>query len=901
MKYLSKIILVFFIILTSCLSNNLKENDTFSYKKDLNLTTQEIQWLKNKEYLTVGSLSSFAPFNFIDSNTPTGYSIEYMKIVGKILNKEIRFVNEPWAKLLTMLKNAELDIIPDLAINEERKKYLDFTNFEHIIYSIGFAVKKNEVIESMSDLKDKKIAVVKQTFLHTFFKKNFPSQPLYIADNTEDALWALLNDKASVLAGNNPSLNYYINKNWIVNLKIIKIKDSGLPDKISLPMGITKGNDILKSILEKVNLYIPLETKKNLKNEWLVETKVDEEKGFLTRKEKEFIKKHKKIKFLVRASRPPFEFDDNGLARGIAVDYIELICQKIGIEAEFIIKKQSLKDTLEELPKQDKEYDTILFLVKNQDRAKKVEFGIPYISYPMMIITNVDGSYVGKTSDLNGKKVALEQGYLTNIWIKRDYPDIKIVPVKTTIDALKMVNNGQVEAYIGNMAVANYMSVNGSFKNIKISAPSDYGNIDYSFVAPKNLKELVTILSKGYLSISPSEHNLIQQKWFSVQTIERIDYSLVWKIVAGAILIIGWILWWNKKIQNSKKEFQTIFETSKDAIAITDLNTKFLNFNDAYMELTGLCKNELLKRTCLELTIEEDKRIVKDAINNTIKKGFFKNLEEKYNINGKEIDVSINISLLPDKKRLLIMARDISVLKAIEQQNKMASLGEMLANIAHQWRQPLSIISTSATGLKLKEELGVLDNDTVKDYCDIINENAQFLSNTIEDFRNFLSNKRMHKYFNLKENISYFRKLIESSLIHSEIEFIVDVEEDIFLNGYPNELIQCYMNIFNNAKYAYEQNEIETKLFFIFVKKKETDIEIIFRDNAGGINKDILERIFEPYFTTKHKTIGTGLGLHMTYKLIVEGMNGQINSNNVQYNYNKKQQIGAEFIIKIPV
>jgi ABC-type amino acid transport substrate-binding protein len=490
--------LLFFILLTSCLSNNLKEDDIFSYKKDLNLTKQEIQWLETKEYIKVGNLSSFAPFNFIDSNTPTGYSVEYMKIVGKILNKEIRFVNDTWANQISMLKAGELDLIPHLAINEERKKYLDFTNFEHIVYPIGFAVKKGEIIESMEDLKDKKIAVVKQTFLHTYFKKNFPSQPLYLSDNTEDALWALLNDKADVLVGNVPSLNYYINKNWIVNLKIINIKDSGLTDKISLPMGITKGNNILKSILEKVNLYIPLDTKKNLKVEWLIETKVDEEKSLLTQKEKEFIKKHKNIKFLVRPSRPPFEFDENGLARGIAVDYIKLICQKMGIEAEFIIKKQSLKDTLEELPKQEREYDTILFLVKNQERAKKVEFGIPYLSYPMMIITNVNGSYIGKTSDLNGKKVALEKGYLSNTWIERDYPDIKIVPAKTTIDALTMVEKGEVDAYIGNMAVANYMSVNGGLRNIRISAPSDYGSIEYSFVAPKNLKELVSILSKGF-------------------------------------------------------------------------------------------------------------------------------------------------------------------------------------------------------------------------------------------------------------------------------------------------------------------------------------------------------------------------------------------------------------------
>ena len=133
----------------------------------------------------------------------------------------------------------------------------------------------------------------------------------------------------------------------------------------------------------------------------------------------------------------------------------------------------------------------------------------------------------------------------------------------------------------------------------------------------------------------------------------------------------------------------------------------------------------------------------------------------------------------------------------------------------------------------------------------------------------------------------------------NQINIILDLQNEIKINGYENELTQCLINIFNNAKDVLDEKKLEKKFIFITTYTKNDNIFIKIVDNAGGIPADVLPHIFEPYFTTKHKSRGTGIGLHMTYNLIVDGMGGTIEANNVSYKYDDKEYTGAEFVITL--
>ncbi|MEA3353569.1 MAG: HAMP domain-containing sensor histidine kinase [Campylobacterota bacterium] len=135
---------------------------------------------------------------------------------------------------------------------------------------------------------------------------------------------------------------------------------------------------------------------------------------------------------------------------------------------------------------------------------------------------------------------------------------------------------------------------------------------------------------------------------------------------------------------------------------------------------------------------------------------------------------------------------------------------------------------------------------------------------------------------------------------NNDIKIVKELDEQIEIDSYPNELIQCFINIFNNSKDILK--DIKTnRYFFISAYIKDDKVIIKFKDNAGGIPDNIMPHIFEPYFTTKHKSQGTGLGLHMTYNLIVEGMKGTIEVENVTYKYHGEEYTGALFKIILPL
>ena len=233
------------------------------------------------------------------------------------------------------------------------------------------------------------------------------------------------------------------------------------------------------------------------------------------------------------------------------------------------------------------------------------------------------------------------------------------------------------------------------------------------------------------------------------------------------------------------------------------------------------------------------------------------------------------------------------------QQSKMASMGDMLANIAHQWRQPLSCISTAASGLKLRKELGVLtEKEIEKDLTHIVNL-TQHLSKTIDDFRTFFRQEKDKVEFKLSDALNKSLSIVEILFEYEGIEFEVSCE-DLTLYSYENELIQVFLTILNNSKDAMS-GELTPRIIFINTHIKDEQLEIKIRDNAGGVPTDIIHNIFEPYFTTKHESQGTGIGLYISNEIIGKHMKGTINVRNVEFEYKKNHYIGAEFIINIPI
>ena len=234
----------------------------------------------------------------------------------------------------------------------------------------------------------------------------------------------------------------------------------------------------------------------------------------------------------------------------------------------------------------------------------------------------------------------------------------------------------------------------------------------------------------------------------------------------------------------------------------------------------------------------------------------------------------------------------------LAQQSKLAAIGTMIGNIAHQWRQPLSLISTIATGTKIKRELNILEDKELLDNLDNINNTTQYLSKTIDDFRNFFNSNKIKKEFSVKEAFDNCFNLINVQFKNHNIEIIKNIQ-NAKLYDIQTELVQVLINILNNSRDELIKMENQRKLIFIDAKESNDHLIITIKDNAGGIDEKILEHIFEPYFTTKHQSQGTGIGLYMSEEIIVKHMRGSINMENVEYIYEGEQYKGALTTIKL--
>ncbi len=239
--------------------------------------------------------------------------------------------------------------------------------------------------------------------------------------------------------------------------------------------------------------------------------------------------------------------------------------------------------------------------------------------------------------------------------------------------------------------------------------------------------------------------------------------------------------------------------------------------------------------------------------------------------------------------------------KMLLQQSKVAAVGEMLGNISHQWRQPLSVISVQATGLKLLLELNdEIDKENIIKSMEDINNQTQYLSKTIDDFRSFFKGNisDIHE-FNIKDLFLKLENLTKDSLTNNYIKYEYDVI-DYTLTGNENLLIQGLINIFNNAKDALVENQNEERMLFIETKELKNALEIKIKDNAGGIKESAIDKIFDPYFTTKHESLGTGIGLYMSNQIITKQFKGTISVKNIVFTKDNKEYKGASFKIVLP-
>jgi len=291
-------------------------------------------------------------------------------------------------------------------------------------------------------------------------------------------------------------------------------------------------------------------------------------------------------------------------------------------------------------------------------------------------------------------------------------------------------------------------------------------------------------------------------------------------------------------------------------------------------DMNGSIKFEAIKRNDEIGELSKSLKLMVKKIENSKKE-----IEQQVEDRIKELhDLNDNLELIVQTKT----QENLKQLETMQEQSKMASMGEMIGAIAHQWRQPLNEIGIAIQNLKYDYEDGLIDEEFLIQFIQSNKEVIKFMSNTIDDFRNFYRVDKTKELFDVKDAINKTLSLQMAQLISHNITIYID-GESFKIDGFRNEFLQVILNLINNAKDALLDNKIENaKIVIEFIERS-----VIIRDNAGGIPDEVKERIFEPYFTTKEQGKGTGMGLYMSKMIIEDNMKAKLTVQN--------SEGGAEF------
>ena len=437
---------------------------------------------------------------------------------------------------------------------------------------------------------------------------------------------------------------------------------------------------------------------------------------------------------------------------------------------------------------------------------------------------------------------------------------------------------------------------------------------------------------------------------------EYFSYIIIFSILFFLLLFMVFAYFNSKKLKLDRKKVQNIIDSQTNIIVITDgvlirnANQPFLDFFEKYESLKDFKKDhnciceKFIDLDSNEYIIDKDydgnnwaEYILKNKDKN-FKCAMFKNekLEHfkinvnQYDFNEKEPFIIISLTNITNdikqKQELQNLNNNLEKLvtiktvelknlneqlkekineeveksqekdKIIYQQNKMLSMNEMINNIAHHWRQPLSAISSSASSMILKSELNELDKNDVEFLCKHIVDASSHLTQTIEDFRNLFDIEEKKSEFKLNEIINTIKLLLKDTILQNNIKIINKIDDKMSLTTYKNSFRQVLLNLFKNSIEALKDNEnLENKVIILEIKNNTFSI----LDNAKGINENITDKVFEPYFTTKHKSQGKGLGLYMVKNISEQKLNFKLSFENISFQYENRDCKGVKFNLNL--
>ena len=802
------------------------------------LSKEEKEWIKNNS-MKVG-VTDLYPLSFLNKDYERdGFAIDVLELIIKKFQIKTKTVDLNQGNIGFAFENGEIDVVPVVNNSRIKNNYGVYSSEILQIKKILFVKKEQNDIHSLQDLKDKKVAIITEED-ETFKLKNKDYEIKIIqTESIQESVEKLLEGSVEAFIASPIIIQKYLEDNLIIDLKAMPLINF---EPSNLSFFINKEKTHLQSILEKGLNSISVKEEKVLFDKWFLKDLAILPLK-LTKKELNYLKNKVSINMCVDPDWMPYEKIENHKHVGIVADYMKDFQKKIGIPIN-LVETKDWTQSLEYV--RNRKCDILSLVMDTEKRRKYMNFTKAYITAPLVLVTKRTVTFISDLKTLKDKKIGIQKNFAYNEKIRRNYPNVDVIDQEHLRVGLKKVERGELFGQVTTHLNVAYAFQEEFYGSLQIS-----GKFENQWELAVGVRNddpiLLNIFDKIVSSISDELRQKIMNDWVPVKLEKIFDYNLFWKILASFIIILLIILYtymmqrrYIRKLTKAKDEIETLNSTLERKVQIRTQE----------LELS----NKKLKIKTHEL----------EHLNNTL-------------------DTRIKVEINNRKKQEQILI----------QQSKLAEMGEMISMIAHQWRQPLSALSTIVQNIHLRYSLEKLDKEYLEKQRILSNALTEKMSQTINDFRDFFKpNKEMHP-FSIEKALQQTIFLINDSFKSNSIKIEVIISDDVIIYGFESELSQVFLNIITNSKDAFLETKVKNPNIIIETKKTKNDIQISISDNAGGINEAIINKIFEPYFTTKNNYNGTGLGLYMSKMIIEQNMQGQLSVQNIPN--------GVTFCIHIPI